>query len=282
MIELGKTQSLLVVSRKSHGVYLGETLDACADARVLLPAKQVPEGASEGDSVEVFVYRDSDDRLIATTDTPLITLREVKALKVREVSKIGAFLDWGLPKDLLLPFREQTAAVKAGDEVLCALYVDRSGRLAATMKVYPYLRTDSPYIPGASVRGRIYQITEGHGAYAAVDDLYSGMIPERELPKDLSVGEVTELHVTAVKEDGKLDLSVRDKAYLQMDEDAEEVLSVILEEYAGVLPFDDKADPQMIREIFGLSKAAFKRAVGRLYKEHRVVIADGKISAVHD
>lgn len=279
MIEPGRTQSLIVVSRKPHGVYLGETADAGADARVLLPAKQVPEGLTIGDSAEVFIYRDSDDRLIATTAVPLIALHEVKPLTVREVSKIGAFLDWGLPKDLLLPFREQTAKVEAGDEVLAALYVDRSGRLAATMKVYPYLRTDSPYIPGAGVTGRVYQITEGHGAYVAVDDRFSGMIPEREMPRNVRVGDMLELRVTKVKEDGKLDLSTREKAWLQMDEDAEAVLSLIKEEYEGVLPFDDKADPEVIRDVFGLSKAAFKRAVGRLYKEHRVVIAEGKITA---
>jgi len=279
MIEPGRTQSLIVVSRKPHGVYLGETADAGADARVLLPAKQVPEGLTIGDSAEVFIYRDSDDRLIATTAVPLIALHEVKSLTVREVSKIGAFLDWGLPKDLLLPFREQTAKVEAGDEVLAALYVDRSGRLAATMKVYPYLRTDSPYIPGAGVTGRVYQITEGHGAYVAVDDRFSGMIPEREMPRNVRVGDMLELRVTKVKEDGKLDLSTREKAWLQMDEDAEAVLSLIKEEYEGVLPFDDKADPEVIRDVFGLSKAAFKRAVGRLYKERRVVIAEGKITA---
>lgn len=279
MIEPGRTQSLIVVSRKPHGVYLGETADAGADARVLLPAKQVPEGLTIGDSTEVFIYRDSDDRLIATTAVPLIALHEVKPLTVREVSKIGAFLDWGLPKDLLLPFREQTAKVEAGDEVLAALYVDRSGRLAATMKVYPYLRTDSPYIPGAGVTGRVYQITEGHGAYVAVDDRFSGMIPEREMPRNVRVGDMLELRVTKVKEDGKLDLSTREKAWLQMDEDAEAVLSLIKEEYEGVLPFDDKADPEVIRDVFGLSKAAFKRAVGRLYKERRVVIAEGKITA---
>ena len=280
MIELGKPQELIVVSRKPHGVYLAETPDAGADARILLPAKEVPEGTLQGGSIQVFIYRDSDDRLIATVKQPLIRLGETAVLRVRDVTKIGAFLDWGLQKDLLLPFHEQTARVSKGEEVLCALYTDRSGRLAATMKVYPYLRTDSPYIPNETVNGRIYQIASGHGAYVAVDDLYSGMIPERELSRAAKVGDVLSLRVTAVKEDGKLDLSARDKAYLQMDEDAEAVMKLIVDAYGGKLPFDDKADPERIREVTGLSKAAFKRSVGKLYREHRVLIEDGCIRSV--
>ena len=281
MIELGKRQKLIVVNIKPHGAYLGETGDAAADARVLLPAKQVPEGAAKGCGIEVFVYRDSDDRLIATTDEPLIELHKTAVLKVRDVTSIGAFLDWGLPKDLLLPFKEQTRKLKAGDEVLAVLYVDRSNRLAATMKVYPYLRTDSPYIPGAVVSGWIYQITEA-GAFAAVDRIYSGLIPASELPSSCREGDELPLRVTAVKEDGKLDLAVRDKAYIQMDEDAESVFTVITEDFGGVLPFDDKADPERIRSEFGLSKAAFKRAVGKLYKERRIVIEEGRITSVKE
>ena len=277
MIELGKTQKLTVVSRKSHGVYLGESLDAGADARVLLPGKEVPEGAEVGSEIEAFIYRDSSDRLIATTCAPKAELHELAVLKVSETTKIGAFLDWGLPKDLLLPFHEQTAKVSKGDEVLAALYVDRSGRLAATMKVYPYLRTDSPYIPGAVVSGRVYQVTAGHGAYVAVDDCYSGMIPEREEPPGIKVGDVLTLRVSAVKEDGKLDLAARQKAYLQLEEDAEAVCETIRGRFGGELPYDDHASPERIREDFGLSKAAFKRAVGRLYKERRVLIEGGTI-----
>lgn len=271
---------MIVVNRKNHGIYLGESMDAGAADRVLLPRKEVPEGTVEGNEMEVFIYRDSADRMIATTARPYVELGEIALLAVSQVTKIGAFLNWGLPKDLLLPFHEQTAKVRAGEQVLAALYVDRSGRLAATMKIYPYLRTDSPYIPGASVSGRVYQITGGHGAYVAVDDRYSGMIPERELPGSVRVGDVLTVRVTAVKEDGKLDLAVREKAYLQMEDDAEAVFAVIAEDYAGELPYDDHADPERIRADFGLSKAAFKRAVGRLYKERRIILSDGRIRAV--
>ena len=277
MIELGKMQKLFIVKKEDFGVYVGETPDAGPKERVLLPAKQVPEGCGEGDEVTVFIYRDSSDRLIATTTRPLVLLHGVASLRVKEVTKIGAFLDWGLEKDLFLPFHEQTVRVRAGDQVLAALYVDKSGRLAATMKLYPYLRQDPPYRIGDQVSGTVYQVAQNFGVFIAVDGMYSGMIPKREAPVDLKPGDTGEFRVTNVKEDGKLDLSAGKKAYLQMGEDAEAVLQKIHEDYDDLLPFDDKAEPEKIREVFGLSKAAFKRAVGRLYKEKKIVIEEGRI-----
>ena len=193
------------------------------------------------------------------------------------VNQYGAFLDWGLEKDLLLPYHEQTRRVAAGEQVLAALYIDKSGRLAATMKLYPYLRQDSPYVIGDTVTGTVYQTAHNFGVFVAVDGKYSGMIPKREAPEGYRPGDVVELRVTNVKEDGKLDLSAHKKAYQQMDEDAEAVLEKIQDDYEGELPFDDKADPEQIREVFGLSKAAFKRAVGKLYRERKVILEDGKI-----
>lgn len=138
MIQLGEIQTLKVIKQVEFGVYLYD--GANTEERVLLPKKQVPEGAANGGEVEVFVYRDSKDRLIATTNMPKITLHGVNRLRVAQVGKIGAFLDWGLEKDLLLPFKEQTRRVSAGEECLAALYIDKSDRLCATMNVYPYLK----------------------------------------------------------------------------------------------------------------------------------------------
>ncbi|MCD8104978.1 MAG: S1-like domain-containing RNA-binding protein [Lachnospiraceae bacterium] len=246
------------------------------EEKVLLPKKEVPEGTKTGDRMLVFLYRDSQDRLIATRREPMLTVGRFAVLKVKEVAKIGAFLDWGLEKDLLLPFHEQTAKVKEGEDCLAALYVDKSGRLCATMRVYPYLYHNSPYAPGDEVSGRVYETSGNFGTFVAVDDKYSGLIPRREGDPGLKPGDRIRARVTGVKEDGKLDLSVREKAYLQMDEDAEMVMGVI-EEYAGVLPFDDRVDPDIIRREFGLSKNAFKRAVGRLMKQGRVEIRDRRI-----
>lgn len=309
MLRTGEKQELTVVKEVEFGIYLadvpeepmeGETElpgeggrtvrsdrrrgDAPRSGRgrvqdqekVLLPKKEVPEGTKMGDHMQVFLYRDSKDRLIATRREPMLTVGKFAVLKVKEVSGIGAFLDWGLEKDLLLPFHEQTAKVRAGEECLVALYVDKSGRLCATMRVYPYLYRNSPYQPNDEVSGRVYELSNNFGTFVAVDDKYSGLIPQREGASGLKVGDRIRARVTGVKEDGKLDLSIREKAYLQMNEDAEMVMDVI-DEYAGVLPFDDRVDPEIIRREFGLSKNAFKRAVGRLLREGRVEIRDRKI-----
>lgn len=279
MIELGKKQTLTVMKTVEFGIYLAENKEADAKNRVLLPAKQVPQGTKEGDRLEVFIYKDSQDRLISTTREPVITVGQTALLKVRQVTKIGAFLDWGLEKDLLLPYHEQTVRVREGQECLVALYVDKSSRLCATMKVYPYLLKKSPYQVGDQVRGRVYQISDNFGVFVAVDDKFSALIPAREAAGKYRPGTVLDLRVSEVKEDGKLNVSDRQKAYIQINEDAENVLQVI-EEFAGVLPFDDKASPEVIKREFGLSKNAFKRAVGHLLKEGKVEIRDRRIYQV--
>lgn len=276
MIELGKKQTLLVVKTVEFGIYLAENKEADAKNRVLLPAKQVPSGIKEGDRLEVFIYKDSQDRLIATTREPVVTVGQTALLKVRQVTRIGAFLDWGLEKDLLLPYHEQTVRVREGQECLVALYVDKSSRLCATMKVYPYLQKKSPYQVGDQVRGRIYQVSDNFGVFVAVDDKFSALIPAREAAGKYRPGTVLDLRVSEVKEDGKLNVSDRQKAYIQIGEDAENVLQII-EEFAGVLPFDDKASPEVIKREFGLSKNAFKRAVGHLLKEGKIEIRDRRI-----
>lgn len=273
-MQLGKKQLLTVVKIVDFGIYLADPDDP--EDRVLLPKKQVRAGVRPGDQMEVFLYKDSRDRPIATTAEPLLTLGDVGRLKVKEVSRIGAFLDWGLEKDLFLPFRQQTRKVRAGEECLVALYIDKSGRLCATMNVYEYLRTDSPYGPDDHVTGTVYQISENFGAFVAVDDLYSGLVPKKEFYDQAKIGDRVEARVTGVKADGKLDLSLREKTYLQIDEDAEQVMKVI-EEFGGVLPFSDKASPEVIKRELSMSKNAFKRAVGWLLKEGRVEITDKSI-----
>ena len=265
MIELGKTQALKVVRKVNFGVYLAKADETGEQERVLLPGKQVPEGTEIGDTLEVFIYRDSSDRMIATTRKPAL-----------ELHQIGAFLSWGLEKDLLLPFREQTARVAKGQQVLAALYLDKSSRLCATMKVYPYLRTDSPYEKGDEVEGRIYDVSDNFGVFVAVDDQYSAMVPRQEAQGKFQPGQVMKFRVTAVREDGKINLSPRQKAYLQIQEDARLVMKAV-DEYAGVLPFDDRVSPEIISCNLGLSKAAFKRAVGHLLKENRIELKNGKI-----
>lgn len=277
MIRLGMVQTLKIVKKVEFGVYLGDGIDK--EERILLPIKQVPQGAQIGDEIEVFVYRDSKDRPIATTNRPKLTLGEVAKLKVVQVGRIGAFLDWGLEKDLLLPFREQTRNVSVGEECLVALYIDKSDRLCATMKVYHYLDTDSPYHKDDRVSGTVYEISRNFGAFVAVDNRFSGLIPQKELYGAVKAGDSVSARVTEVREDGKLSLSIREKAYLQIDQDAAKVLEII-QSYSGVLPFNDKASPETIRRETQMSKNEFKRAVGHLLKTGKIEITENTIRAL--
>lgn len=269
MLEIGCFQKLYIVKKLEFGVDLAESMKS--EEKVLLPAKQVPEQAALGDELEVFLFRDTKDRMIATVNRPLITRGQTAVLKCRDVGKIGAFLDMGLERDLLMPYHEMTAPAHEGDDCLVAMYVDKSGRLAATEKVYDYLIAGAPYAKDDEVEGTLYQISRNFGAFVAVDDKYSALIPAREWADEYQCGTRIKARVTAVKEDGRLDLSVRRKAYLQMDDDAQLVLKLI-DESDGVLPFTDKADPELIKSRCKMSKNAFKRAVGHLMKEGIVKI----------
>ncbi|MBO4458053.1 MAG: S1 RNA-binding domain-containing protein [Butyrivibrio sp.] len=274
MIKLGEKQELEVIKKVDFGVYLAQ--ESGSDEKVLLPIKQVPEGCEIGSKIEVFIYKDSDDRLIATTKTPKIMLGDVRMLKVKETGKIGAFMDWGLEKDVLLPFKEQTKKVRAGEEVLCAMYIDKSSRLCVTMNVYKYLLDKSPYSKDDKVIGTVYELSDNFGAFVAVDDIYSGLIPKKEIYGNIEIGSTVNARVVSVREDGRLNLSIREKAYLQMDSDAEKLLNM-LEEGGGRIPFNDKASPELIREKTQMSKNEFKRAVGRLLKEGKIEIKPDSI-----
>ena len=234
MLEIGTIQNLTVVKKVDFGVYLAEP--GAEDKRVLLPARQVPPQTSVGDQIEVFLYKDSSDRLISTTARPKLLLGEVVELTVAQTAKMGAFLEWGLEKDLFLPFKEQTRKVKEGDRFPVALYVDKSGRLCATMKVYHYLRTDSPYHKDDRVSGCLYEISRQFGAFVAVDNQYSALIPPKEMK--------------------------------------------LIDSFDGVLPFTDKASPEVIRRELAMSKNEFKRAVGNLLKNGRIEITEKAIRRI--
>ncbi|AOY78121.1 CvfB family protein [Clostridium formicaceticum] len=264
MIELGEVQKLEVVKFNEVGTYLSAKKDK--HNSVLLPKKQVPEGLKIGDEIEVFIYRDSEDRLIATTKKPKIKLGELAFLSVVEVTKIGAFLDWGLEKDLFLPFKEQKGKMQKGREYLVGLYIDKSDRLCATMDIHKLLSSESPYKKDDRVRGRIYGINKDIGAFVAVDNKYQALIPKNELYGEYEYGDEVEARVAKVKEDGKLDLSLREKAHKQMDEDVKVILDK-LKLKDGFLLLNDNSDPNKIKKELNMSKRAFKRAIGRLLKE---------------
>jgi len=283
-MRLGYTQTLVAVKKTDFGLFLtdiGKKDDKTRDLgdEVLLPKNQVTEDMRVGSEIEVFLYKDSEDRMIATRLVPYIKIGEIKKLKVKEVNKIGAFLDWGLPKDLLLPFKEQIYDIKSGDEILVTVYIDLSDRLCATMDLYSRLSLLPPYQKDDMVKGTVYQVHEQFGAYVAVDNKYSALVPKKELHRELKPGDEIEARVLEVKEDGKLDLSLRQKAYVQMDADSALILDK-LKQAGGSLPYQDKSSAEEIKEEFNLSKAAFKRAIGRLYKERVIVIEKDGIRLV--
>ncbi len=274
MIELGRWQKLTVVRRKDFGVYLNS--EDNTEEAVLLPIKQVPEHTEIGDSIDVFIYKDSEDRKIATVHMPYITMDEIVPLKVICVTDIGAFMDWGLEKDIFLPFKEQTTRVSEGKEYLVRMYLDKSERLCVSMRLYEYLRQDSGCQPGDEVEGIVYDFSNEWGAFVAVENQFSALIPRQELYENLLPGDKVKARVSRVLADGKLSLSLRKPVYLQMDEDSEKIMG-LLEANDGLLPFSEKASPEVIKQMLGMSKAAFKRAVGRLYKEHRITLEAGTI-----
>ena len=281
MIKTGYKQKLKVVKKVEFGIYLAEEgAGDSADERVLLPNSRVPEGTKIGSELEVFIYRDSEDRQIATLTEPALTIGGLASLKVVQVTKIGAFLSWGLEKDLFLPYAQQTYKVSEGDEILVTMYADKSDRLCAKMDVYRSLEDVSPYKKDDTVTGTLYLISNNFGAFVAVDDRYSALIPKKEMfgsAEKLVPGQKVTARVAKVMDDGRLQLAVRDKGYIQRNEDADKILDLI-KASGGKLDFYDKSDPELIRERTGMSKNEFKRAVGKLLKEDRISIGEGTIS----
>ncbi len=259
-MELGKTQKLKVKEFSDHGAILEDN----NENTVLLPNKEI-NGLEVGQIVNAFIYNDSKDRLIATLQNPKIKIGEFVPLKVIERSKIGAFLDWGLDKDLLLPFSEQITKVIQGREYMVRLYVDKSGRLAASTKIYDELYRNSPYKKGDWVEGYVYNINPNVGAFIAVDNKYNGMVHKEDLNNEIHNGKTIKLRVVDVRPDGKLTLSPVKKAYKEIIPNSIKIVKS-LKENNGFIPFNDKTEPEYIREEFDISKSAFKKALSYLLK----------------
>ena len=276
MFLLGKTQTLIVDHFADAGAYLKESTGRDT---VLLPARQVPEGTQAGDLLMVFLYKDSEDRPIATTARPALELGQMALLKVKALSSIGAFLDWGLSKDLFLPFKETAGELKTGQEVLVTLYLDKSERLAASMRIDKLLQSDPPYEKDDKVSGRVYAVNPEIGAFVAVDDKYFGLIPKQELYETLKIGDTVEARVIRKRLDGKLNLSPRRKAYAQLDPDGKTILEH-LEAAGGILGVGDTSDAALIKTELSMSKNAFKRAAGHLLKAGKIRVFEDHIEEV--
>lgn len=271
-VEIGKVNKLKVLREVSIGVYLdGDTI-----GDVLLPKRYVPEGTKEGDEVEVFIHLDSEDRLIATTERPLAQVGEFAWLKVVSVSKFGAFLDWGLMKDLLVPFREQKE--KMEKDRYYAVYVyfdDETGRIVASAKVDRFLDNVSPdYNPGDEVKLFIVGRTE-LGYKAVINGLHSGLLYYNQVFKPLQLGQHTKGYIARVREDEKIDLLLERPGYEKVDELSQKLLDA-LQKAGGFLPLTDKSVPADIEQRLGMSKKTFKKTIGALYKQRLIeLLPDG-------
>ena len=279
-MELGKINTVTIARMTPHGAYITGCSDndtdpgvrhaGDIDGEILLPKGEMTARLQKGDITECFIYLDSEDRPVATMKRPLITLGQTAVLTCLEVTKIGTFLDWGLKKDLFLPYKEQTRRPNKGSRVLVALYIDKSGRLCATMKLYKYLKNDSPYKTGDMVLGRVYETGREEGAHVAVDSMYRALIPKKDLVSEVNVGDEIRLRVARVLADGKLVLAMRDPSHVQIFADCELILSRLEKAPGSFLPVGDKTDTDVIRRTFGMSKNSFKRAVGHLMKEGKI------------
>lgn len=272
MIEIGKMQKLQVIRKTEMGAYLNNKNAKDRD-EILLPKNEVPQEFEIGDEIEVFVYKGSEDKTIATVRKPKLTIGELGFLRVVETTNFGAFLDWGLQKDLLLPLKEQVDKVTKGDFCFVGLYINDSNKICATMYIYNLLSTESPYKQNDRVHGTVYSINTDIGIFVAVDNKYHGLIHNNELYGNYTVGDQIEVRVKKVREDGKLELSLREKAYNQIEGDAQRIMAR-LELSGGTLPINDNSSPDYIKAELNISKGAFKRAVGRLLKEGAIKITD--------
>lgn len=278
-IEPGRYNTMKIARITGSGAFLDAGTSVDADD-ILLPGKQIPEGAEPGDEVLVFIYRDSEDRLIATTAKPYLAVGECGVLEVAQTTRIGAFLDWGLDKDLFLPFDEQRGKIHAGDKLYVGVYLDKSERLCATMDVYRMLRTDSKYGRNDNVEGIVYNINERIGAFVAVDGKYHGLIPKNDINTPLECCERVEARVKQRRRDGKLILSLRKAAYKAIEPDSETILKE-LKKNGGFIPYHDKSSADKIKRKFHMSKSAFKRAVGRLYRDGKIETGKDGITLVN-
>lgn len=277
-IQLGKYNQLEVVKEVDFGMYL----NGDEDGEILLPKRYVPEGCKPGDVLNVFIYLDMDERLVATTLEPYVQVGEFACLEVAWVNQFGAFLDWGLMKDLFVPFREQKAKMQKGGRYVVHVHLDdESYRIVASAKVERFLSKEQPpYLPGEEVHVLVWQQTE-LGYKVIVDNRFSGMLYHNEIFQPLEVGMQMNAFVKHVREDGKIDL-VLQKGGAKRVEDFSEVLLRFIKDNGGYTPINDKTDAEIIYHTFGVSKKTFKKAVGDLYKKRVVTLEDDGIHLVKE
>ncbi|TAH41906.1 MAG: RNA-binding protein [Bacteroidetes bacterium] len=271
MIEIGKYNELKIFSKTDIGLYLGDGID-----NVLLPTRYVPVGTEIGDQLEVFVYLDNEDRPVATTLKPYALLDEFAFLKVKEVNQFGAFLDWGIAKDLFVPHSEQRVPLTVGENVLIYVFKDEySGRLAATSKWNKFLEDTSDLIAGEEVQLLIAEKTD-LGFRAIINNTMEGVLFHNEIFEDLQIAELRRGYVKLVRQDGKVDLRLQQEGYKHIEE-AKFIVLNQLKQNGGALALGDKSSAEDISRQLKMSKKAFKKTIGGLFKERLISISDFEI-----
>lgn len=275
-IELGKFNQLEVVKQVDFGMYL----DGGEEGEILLPTRYVPEDCKVGDWLNVFLYLDNEERLIATTLTPLVQVGEFACLEVSWVNQFGAFLNWGLMKDLFVPFSEQKMKMQVGNKYVIHAYIDdESFRIVASAKVDRYLSKEkAPYQPGEEVNILIWQKTD-LGFKAIIENMYSGLLYDSEIFQTLHTGDTLKAYIKQVREDGKIDLILQKPGFEKVD-DFSKTLYRYIADHGGRIGLNDRSPAEEIYDVFGVSKKTFKKAVGDLYKKRLILLHEDGIELV--
>lgn len=276
MVEIGKYNSLEVIKSVDFGIYL----DGDDFGNILVPKRYVDPSIRVGDVINVFIYLDSEDRIIGTTEIPKAQVGEFAGLKVVAVNNAGAFLDWGLSKDLLLPYREQRNKVKEGDTCVVYVFLDElTSRPVATMKTGKYLSEDFPEYKHFEEVSVLIEAQTDLGYKCIVDQKFSGIIYHNMTLKPLAIGETITAYIDHVRPDRKIDL-IMERPGFEKVESVEDKILEFMKENQGKMPYTDKSDPEKIREVFGTSKKTFKKALGDLYKQKLIRIGPNQIELV--
>jgi uncharacterized protein len=268
MAQIGKYNTLKVLRKVDFGFYL----DGGDSGDILIPARYAPQDCRIGDSLDVFIYYDSEDRIIATTEKPLATVGQFAYLRVAEVNAFGAFLNWGLPKDLLVPFREQKQKMEEGKSYTVFIYIDAdTDRIAASAKLDQFLNHEpSNYLPGDLVDLIIISISE-LGYKVAINHRHEGILYKNEVYRPLKKGMSLQGYIRKVREDGKIDLRLEKEGYAKIDQHSQSIMDY-LQSHDGIMDITDKSPADLIYQELKMSKKSFKQAVGALYKDKAVIL----------
>jgi predicted RNA-binding protein (virulence factor B family) len=278
MAQIGKFNTLRVVKHVDFGLYL----DDGEGNEILLPKRFVPRGVSEGDELEVFLYHDSENRVIATTQKPLGVVGDIVMLEAVSVTKQGAFLDWGLMKDIFVPLSQQEHKMQVGQRYLVKIYIDeQTGRVAATERIARFLGNDDLTVEEhEEVDLIVYQETD-IGYKIIINNLHLGVLHYNEVFKDLQIGDKEKGFIKTIREDNKIDVSLGERGYKKVEGESEKIIR-LLQENDGYLPYHDKSDPEEIYSFFGMSKKVFKMTVGALYKQKKIELAQTGIKLIEE